>query len=46
MAPAKPAAAFDSPPTSLMAVNRLWIYMQLIIIVCVLASAVIAIIKL
>lgn len=29
-----------------MAVNRLWIYMQLIIVICVIASFVIAIIKL
>ena len=45
-APAKPAAAFDSPPTSLMAVNRLWIYLQVIIVICVVASFVIALIKL
>ena len=32
--------------TSLMAVNRLWIYMQVIIVVCVVASFVIALIKL
>gem|GEM_PF-5860819 len=29
-----------------MAVNRLWIYMQVIIVVCVVASFVIALIKL
>jgi hypothetical protein len=29
-----------------MAVNRLWIYMQVIIVVCVIASFVIALIKL
>ena len=29
-----------------MAVNRLWIYMQVIIVICVIASFVIAIIKL
>ena len=32
--------------TSLMAVNRLWIYMQVIIVICVIASFVIALIKL
>ena len=35
-----------SPRTSLMAVNRLWIYMQVIIVICVVASFVIALIKL
>ncbi len=35
-----------SPPTSLMAVNRLWIYLQVIIVICVVASFVIALIKL
>ena len=39
-------AAFDSRPTSLMAVNRLWIYLQVIIVICVVASFVIALIKL
>ena len=29
-----------------MAVNRLWIYMQVIIVICVIASMIIAIIKL
>jgi hypothetical protein len=29
-----------------MAVNRLWIYMQVIIVICVIASFVIALIKL
>ena len=32
--------------SSLKAVNRLWIYMQVIIVLCVLASFVIALVKL